>query len=255
MLQIPDLDLDKIINRVDSDDEFFNVMCHIDPTLKHKIEKGEFVDLERLLPKESGGACGVISSTDENKVELVSKGGHTYFKPVKDTHINGLCKWEQAFRVYAAIYSKANPERAVEVWQYMHVINVVASAYQWSNVAYYDMTFRQLMEFNPNRSWSKTYNQGWNLTLKEPLGPKQNHYQERNNDELTRSQGKQHNWRDDCCWKFNKNRCRHPNCDFDHRCTFCGGWNHGFYNCRKRLGKKKQHHNESRRSSSPSKWK
>ena len=50
----------------------------------------------------------------------------------------------------------------------MHVINVAASAYQWTNVAYYDITFHQLMAFKPNRSWAKTYHQGWNL--KEPLG-------------------------------------------------------------------------------------
>ena len=35
-----------------SDDDFFHLTCHIDPNLFHKIEKGEFVELEKLLPKD-----------------------------------------------------------------------------------------------------------------------------------------------------------------------------------------------------------
>ena len=80
-----------------------------------KIAKGEFVDLEKLLPRDkvsSGGNQGIAH--DENKVELVSSGGHTYFKPVCETQISGLRKWEQAFRVYAAIYTEANPTRSGE---------------------------------------------------------------------------------------------------------------------------------------------
>ena len=187
-----------------------------------------------------------MNLSDESKVELVSKGGHTYFKPVKESHINGLRKWEQAFRVYAAIYTRANPERSVEIWQYMHVINIAASTYQWSNVAYYDMTFRQLMAFNPNRSWAKTYNQGWNLALREPLGYKNPSQQitvssDNSGDSNSNSRSSnRHSWRDDYCWKYNKNRCHKTICDFDHRCTYCGGWKHGFFNCRKRLNKVKQ---------------
>ena len=66
-----------------------------------------------------------------------------YLTPVSDREgkISGLRKWEQAFRVYAAIYSKANPCRAAEIWQYLHVINTAAASYTWDNVAYYDYTF------------------------------------------------------------------------------------------------------------------
>ena len=38
-----------------SDDDFFHLTCHIDEALKLKIEKGQFVDLDRLLPKEKLG--------------------------------------------------------------------------------------------------------------------------------------------------------------------------------------------------------
>ena len=38
-----------------SDDDFFHLTCHIEPSLIHKIEKGEFIELEKLLPKDKLG--------------------------------------------------------------------------------------------------------------------------------------------------------------------------------------------------------
>ena len=44
---------------IEEDDQFFHLTCHIDKALKQKIETGEFVELENLLPKtganEEGG--------------------------------------------------------------------------------------------------------------------------------------------------------------------------------------------------------
>ena len=150
-----------------NDDDFFHITCHVDPSLKEKIERGEFVELERLLPKERGSFMD-----EERRMELVSKNGSTYFTPVQDRNnrITGVCKWEQAFRVYAAIYSQAQPLRATEIWQYVYTINLAASSFHWDNVAYYDYTFRQMMSQKPNRSWAKTYTQGWNLAMTDPLG-------------------------------------------------------------------------------------
>ena len=34
---------------------FFHLICHIDPALKGKIERGEYVDLDKLLTKEHAG--------------------------------------------------------------------------------------------------------------------------------------------------------------------------------------------------------
>ena len=49
--------------------------------LREKIEKGEFMDFEKLVPKERMMNSGL---GDENVMELVSKGGHTYFTPARD---------------------------------------------------------------------------------------------------------------------------------------------------------------------------
>ena len=218
-------DFDRFLQNMDDDDEFFHVTCHINPTLWAKITRGEFIDLEQLLPK-SRSAIGLATQSEENKVELVSSGGHTFFKPVRESQITGLCKWEQAFRVYAAIYTDHNPERSGEIWQYIHIINTPAAAYQWKNVAGYDLTFRQLMLFKPQHSWAKIYNQGWNLAMRDLLGSRNCHGGPSSNAALNSTNNDSswgRSWRDDCCWKFNKNRCKFAECKFDHRCTYCGG--------------------------------
>ena len=124
------------------DDDFFHLTCHVDGNLKSKIERGEYVELDKLLPKNRNGKGG-----DEGRLEWVSKDGMTFLSPAQDKElkVNSVRRWDQAFQVYVAIYCNANPSRATEILQYMYVINQAASAYQWSNVSFYDTTFRHLM--------------------------------------------------------------------------------------------------------------
>ena len=86
-------------------------------------------------------------------LELVTREGMTYFAPAQDrtTKITGLRKWEQAFRVYAAIYTQKHPEHASEIWQDMYVINLAASSLQWENVSFYDCHI-----LSSNGLWSLT---------------------------------------------------------------------------------------------------
>ena len=150
---------------LDIDDQFFHVTCHVDPGMRVKIKKGDFVDLEKLLPRMKG------PKGQENKLDLVYKDGQSYFIPSQgaENWITGVHKWEQAFRIYAAIYSQANLTRAAEIWQYVHVINTAVSAYIWENVSNYDYTFRQLMASHPQRSWAKIYNQMWNISMRDNI--------------------------------------------------------------------------------------
>ena len=127
----------KLQSSLDIDDEFFHVTCHVDSAIRAKIERGDFVDLEKLLPKYR------IKNLNDNKLDLVYRDGHSFFVPAQSENcINSIRRWEQAFRIYATIYSQANPSRAAEIWQYVHIINTAASAYIWDNVANYDYTFR-----------------------------------------------------------------------------------------------------------------
>ena len=240
-----------IIKLLDNDDDFFHMTCHIEQGLKDKIGRGEYVDLEKLLPKSGMSSM----HSDVSRMEWVTRDGMTYLAPIsdKDTKINSIRKWEQAFRVYAAIYSKVNPNRSPEIWEYVYTINTAAASYQWENVAHYDYIFRQLMHEKPWRSWSKTYAQGWQLALKDPLHKSNAGSQPNWGNQAHNGRGKKHDWRDDCCWRYNKNRCKKSAeaCHFDHRCTYCGGWYHSYYNCRKRLRNEKGESNKHDHRSSP----
>ena len=142
-----------------SDDNFFHLSCHVDSTLMKKIEKGEFVELEKLLPKDKK------RESEENHLEWVHHEGSTFLAPVSDrmNKMSSFRKWEQAFRIYATVYCGANPHRSREVWQYVSVINTASSSFMWDNIYEYDTSFRHLMAFNASRSWAVAYNQMWNI--------------------------------------------------------------------------------------------
>ena len=224
----------KMTDQVISDDEFFHLTCHIDPLVRSKIETGDFVDLEKLLPKDRPDRL------NEGKMDLINKDGQTYFVSAqKETKITNVRRWEQAFRIYAAIYSTANPHRAAEIWQYVYVINSAASTYVWEEVAYYDYTFRQLMAANPERSWAKTYVQMWQMALRTHLNKgnsfgfrsfqsqNQNHYSGGHSENGQKPKSKY-------CWKFNRNfGCQDASCKYPHKCYYCHN-NHGIHVCRKK---------------------
>ena len=229
-----------------SDDDSFHLTCHIEPSLIHKIEKGEFVELDKLLPK-LGGFKG-----DDNRLEWVQHDGGTYLVPAsRDNKITSIRRWEQAFRAYATIYCGTNPHQSKEIWQYISVINTVAASYSWDKVYNYDITFRHLMAFNPSHSWAVTYNQMWNLSMRDPL-PKHSHNagQRFNNSSYsghatnkgvgsTNSASGSKKKKPDYCWNFNKGiKCKFgKGCKFIERCSFWDLPNHGIHVCPKAASK------------------
>ena len=231
-----------------SDDDFFHLTCHIEPNLIYKIEKGEFVELEKLLPKEKLGC----RSQEENRLEWVQRDGGTYLVPMsRDNKIGSFRHWEQAFRTYVTIYCGANPHRVKEIWQYITVINTVATAYTWENVYNYDITFRHLMAFNPQRSWAVTYNQMWNLSMRDPL-PKNfgKSFSSHSGGGYAMSKNQSNSYpkrnKSDYCWNFNKGvPCRFGSkCKFIERCKYCDSPTHGVHACQK-LQKKEGGHNNN----------
>ena len=228
-----------------SDDDFFHLTCHIEPSLIHKIEKGEFVELEKLLPKDR--LSGHKNNHDESRLEWVQRDGGTFLVLAnRDGKITGIRCWEQAFRAYATIYCGANPHRAKEIWQYIAVINTAAVSFMWDNVYNYDITFRHLMAFNSNRSWAITYNQMWNLSMKDPLprnNAQRNSFRSHGGNSKSNgsNNGQQHKrLKADYCWNFNKGvKCRFGNrCKFIERCSFCDSGAHGLHACPKAKEKK-----------------
>ena len=231
-----------LLRNFNQNDEFCHVTSQIDPSLKGKIERGEFVDLERLLPKDRAGK-NPGDELNRQLFNLIAQGTSSFLEPPstnKSEKINSIRKWDQVFRVYAAIYTNANPNRSSEIWQYIYVIHTAAAGNHWDNVYYYDINFWELMASKPWRSWGKTYTQGWNMAFNNNT-LSNNNSSSNGGTSNNYSLGKglvsyTRDWKDECCWRYNKNRCKRTaaECNFDHRCTFCAGWNHGFHNCRKR---------------------
>ena len=99
----PNINKANNLTDLDVDDQFFHVTCHLDKGLKSKIERGEYIDLKKLLPKIKGKP-----NQNDNCMDLVYKDGHSYFVPAaSDTKITGVRKLEQAFRIYATVYYQA----------------------------------------------------------------------------------------------------------------------------------------------------
>ena len=221
-----------VLQYVDPDDDFFHTTCHVEASLREKIKRGEFVELEKLLTKRTKH-----SRTDggDQRMEIINKDGKAYLTPVtdRDSKITNVHRWDQAFRVYATIYSEGNPTRAAEIWQYVDVIHRAARAFNWENVANYDYVFRQLMAANPTRKWSKTYTQMWNLNLCEPLtkvGGTSGAFGKNNS---STPGGKP----DGICWRYNKNKCKYGDqCRYEHRCSYCFKLGHPATKCYKKNG-------------------
>ena len=183
-----------------------------------------------------------MGANSEPKTKLVFRDGRLVFVPHVDKNriVNRVHKWEQAFRVYAAIYSQANPDRSAEIWQYVFTINTAAASYAWTNVAEYDFTFRQMMSKNPKWSWSKIYTQMWNLCLTESLHSRnfkpgfggQNNGQRTSSISGPSTSGQKPSY----CWKYNCNsKCKFGNnCKFVNKCSYCDSSAHGLYNCPKK---------------------
>ena len=241
-----------------SDEDFFHLMCHVDVNLRNKIERGEFVELEKLLPRDRRNSYRG-GEGDGSRLVWVQRDGNTFLAPAGDREakINGIRSWERAFRVYCTIYCSAHPDRSREVWQYIEVINTAAASFIWENVAAYDYNFRHLMAFNPQRSWAVTYNQMWNLCMKEHIaknysyngnnrqvsggshgGGQSSHYHQQNNNHQQQQSGRKKG-KPDYCWNFNRGViCKYgKNCRFIERCSFCDASSHGLNTCAKAAAK------------------
>ena len=215
------------INKIDKvekpgmmDDEFFLQTSHVKPALVEKIEKGEFVDLVELLPREK-----YIHNPD-GRVHLVNKEGAPQFVTTTEKEppmINSLRRWEQAFEIFATIYMHKFPEKAPELFQYKFNIKEAASVYIWDNVYRYDIAFRQLMALNQKRKWNVILQQGWSLFLKEKI-ERGNHF---GSNSTKKKFKKPKN-----CWHFNRGKCSYGNsCRFQHRWNNCDSTDHGTASC------------------------
>ena len=179
------------------DDHYLVVGGHVDAVMRDKIINHEYVDFSRLLPKDK------IMKEDDHRMELINKGGFTYFVPVADREsagsISSFSHWEQAFRIFANVYMHAYPERSTELIQYNHIIFTAAQTFCWDNVYLYDREFRMHLSHFPQRKWSIILQQVWSLCLKDHLKATED-----NRFKTGANAGSNHSAKKEICKWFNK---------------------------------------------------
>ena len=217
------------IDSEDDDDDFYEMTCHVDSALKKKIQRGEFIELEKLLPKPLD-----LKDNKEQTIDIIEREGQSYLVPGKvrdQMKITNVKRWDEAFRVYVSIYSKANPNRSSEIMQYLHTIHSAASTFYWPNVAQYDFVFRKKMGQRRHRNWARTNTQLWSKTMVNPLNKSFNNNSSQG---IAGAVSGRKDWRDIACWRYNRNKCSKINCRFEHRCSFCGSFSHIYLGCPKK---------------------
>ena len=134
------------------DENYKIVGAHVDSSTRARIVSHEYIDFGKLIPKDR------VMVEEDQKIQWVIRQGMPCCVPqVESTGINNYAKWEQAFRVYSAIYTEAHPHKAGELIQYNHIIHTAAQAYIWDNVYMYDKDFRIHISQFPLRSWDSSF--------------------------------------------------------------------------------------------------
>ena len=109
------------------DENYLVIGSHVDAAMQEKIKRGEYIDFAKLIPRDR-------PVHDDHRLELVSKGGHTYFLLAGDKNLVGITNfghWEQAFRIYSNVYTKEFPDQATQLIQYNHIIYTASLTYAW----------------------------------------------------------------------------------------------------------------------------
>ena len=233
-------EINKQFHSVIVDEDYLLVASHVDSAMYNKIILGGYVDFARLIPRDR------IQQEEEQRLEVVVKGGHTYWVPVeKDSQaIVNFNRWEQAFRVFSDIYLRKNPERSTELIQYNHIIHSISLTYVWDNVYAYDKDFRLHIGRHPKHSWGIILQQAWAMRLKDKI-VKSDYHSFQNHNRSRGTSNERGNGQDGSpdfkgidvnriCRRFNHGRCSFgQTCQFEHRCLYCFKFGHNIFNCRK----------------------
>lgn len=198
------------LNALSTEGEFDPLTVQLDNGTIEKIGRGAYVDLRRLIPRESIG-----DDVDEDDLHWVIQDGTPKLKKKSGSEllsVNEFRSWMTAFSAYSRIYTKANPAWGPETHQYILDIQEATVTYTWDSIYAYDKIFRMYMEKKPGHDWGTPYAKYWNKVLK-----RKDHREQGGN----RGQGgfyPGNRQQRKTCWKYNKfGRCdRGKDCEFEH---------------------------------------
>ena len=216
-------------------------ICEGIPPLPAKIvlsiEKGEFVELTSLLPKNATWEEEPFTEISD-KVVVLTQGKAL----PKKKSIENIETWMEAFCTYAAIRGRKHPEDIPELMAYAATIVKGARDYGGRCWLVYDYRFRQLAAAKQmQRGWGQKDMALWNDTFlrpksyqnqsdKEGTGERSNtfHGQKRGSDSTqstaVKKQKKGVTWKGQICYPFSYGgKCTRAKCEYRHICYDCGG--------------------------------
>ena len=124
--------------------------------LRDRITRGEYIDLDELLPECIGSDSDSVlhlSVGAGQSVQLVQKAAHKR-APVAKRHIHDIATWVEAFTTYTRILVDAAPVKAGDLLAYQATIIEANSTYMTNGWLTYDRRFRLALASMPHLySW------------------------------------------------------------------------------------------------------
>lgn len=193
--------------------------AHVSQKVREQIWNNDMIDLSSLLPSQSM-EDSVYFTVAPNILTVQSK------PPVKSKFPLSFYKWNEAFRIYMAIYIEKHKSEAAHMLKYMSIIQDLYEMKGAQAFRTYDQSFRLLRRNNP-LPWQKPVEELVTkaINLKRPFLV-QNH-SKHNYPYVPFKQDKPispNNDRDGTCHQYNAYQsCNRQNCTFRHICKNCKG--------------------------------
>ena len=214
----------------------------VSDSLRQRILKGEFVDLNCLLPE-------VLSSVTPEPIELNVSGASRAvrvvtspdtgaYKPHARRHIHDMGTWLEAWSNYCLVLCSAAPQRATELLGYQSIIASANRQFLPEAWLSYDAQFRLAMSTSPGCRWDNINTNLWQLCFTGKARPACSAcslvHPQTSNCPFRPSRAPFSNtgpsWSrsrtadgTEICRNFNFGRCTAKECSRAHACNRCGG--------------------------------
>ena len=199
--------------------------------LSDRILRGEFIELDDLLPDELGNPA-------RNSFELVPTSEGLSLREStarrQKRHVDDLTSWLEAWTVYCSVVLSAAPHRCQELLAYQAIIATASRQFYPEAWLSYDRQFRRAAAGSTALRWNTIDPTLWQLTMTGKARPScptchtQHHGRcSFRGDAFRPSQARQPDARHKdgraICRNFNFHRCSNRACPRAHVCLTCGG--------------------------------